>query len=171
MKSKRKPTAKRKPKFSVRKYNRCPLCGRPMVRGPSVDEHHLVPKSRGGRAAELVHRVCHRKLHATFTESQLAGDFSTWEALRAHPDIAAFIRDVLRRDTVILFSERDYALHHRFVALLLANLDPSDLALLTRVSVLEDFTPALAAEVEDISPLPDLPPERGTTPYCCAGSL
>lgn len=70
----------------------CPLCGRPMVRGPSIDEHHLVPKSRGGRAAELVHRVCHRKLHATFTESQLAGEYSTWQALRAHPDIAAFIR-------------------------------------------------------------------------------
>ena len=39
-----------------------------------------------------MHRVCHRKLHATFTESQLAGDYCTWEALRAHPDIAAFVR-------------------------------------------------------------------------------
>ena len=70
----------------------CPLCGRPMVRGPSVDAHHLVPKSRGGRTAEPVHRVCHRKLHATFTETQLACEYSTWAALRTHPEIAAFVR-------------------------------------------------------------------------------
>ena len=63
-----------------------------MVPGSSIDEHHLVPKSQGGRAAQLVHRVCHRKIHATFTESQLAGEFSTWQALRAHPEIAAFVR-------------------------------------------------------------------------------
>ena len=38
-------------------------------------------------------------------------------------------------------------LHHRFVALLLANLDPADLAFLTSVSILDDFNPALAAAV------------------------
>lgn len=38
-------------------------------------------------------------------------------------------------------------LHRRLIGLLLANLDPSDLAFLTRVSILEDFTPALAAAV------------------------
>ena len=38
-------------------------------------------------------------------------------------------------------------LHQRFVALLLANLDPSDLAFLTSVSILDDFNPALAAAV------------------------
>lgn len=63
-----------------------------MVLGPSIDEHHLVPKSHGGRAAQLVHRVCHRKIHSTFTESQLAGEYATWEALRAHPEIASFVR-------------------------------------------------------------------------------
>lgn len=70
----------------------CPLCGRPMVRGPSVDEHHLVPRSRGGRDTHLVHRVCHRKIHATLTERELAEHYPTFEALRQHPEIAAFIR-------------------------------------------------------------------------------
>ena len=71
---------------------RCPLCGRPLLDGPSVDEHHLVPRSEGGKASERVHRICHRKIHATFAEKTLAREFSSWEALRRHPEIAAFIR-------------------------------------------------------------------------------
>ncbi len=70
----------------------CPLCGRPIVPGPSADEHHLVPRSKGGRAKFLLHRVCHRKIHATLTESELAASYATWEALLAHPQIAAFVR-------------------------------------------------------------------------------
>ncbi len=69
----------------------CPLCGRPLVAGASVDEHHLVPRSEGGVAKELVHRICHRKIHATFTEKELARDFSDWASLRAQPPIADFI--------------------------------------------------------------------------------
>lgn len=63
-----------------------------MQPGPSVDEHHLVPRSRGGKAKSLVHRICHRKIHATLDERELAQSFSTWAALRAHPEIATFIR-------------------------------------------------------------------------------
>ena len=69
----------------------CPLCGRPLVLGASVDEHHLVPRSQGGSVKEHVHRICHRKIHATFTEKELARGFHTWQALRAHPPIADFI--------------------------------------------------------------------------------
>ncbi len=69
----------------------CPLCGRPLLAGKSVDEHHLLPKSEGGRETHTVHRICHRKIHATFTEKELARSYSTWEALRAHEDMAAFI--------------------------------------------------------------------------------
>ena len=69
----------------------CPLCGRLLVPGSSVDEHHLVPRSQGGTAKERVHRICHRKIHATFGEKELARDFSTWQALREHPSIADFV--------------------------------------------------------------------------------
>ncbi len=75
----------------------CPLCGRPLVPGPSVDEHHLVPRSQGGVARERVHRICHRKIHATFTEKELARDYGDWQRLRAHPDIASFVRWVAHR--------------------------------------------------------------------------
>jgi 5-methylcytosine-specific restriction endonuclease McrA len=75
----------------------CPLCGRPLPPDGSVDEHHLVPRSEGGRQKERVHRICHRKIHATLSERDLARHFSTWEALRAQPEIAAFIRWVARK--------------------------------------------------------------------------
>lgn len=70
----------------------CPLCGRELVDDDSADEHHLVPKSRGGVVKEKVHRICHRKIHATFTEKELAQNFHTWQSLREHPAIAEFIR-------------------------------------------------------------------------------
>jgi hypothetical protein len=66
----------------------CPLCGRPLIAGPSVDEHHWVPKTEGGRQTSFVHRVCHRALHARFTERELAQNYATPEAVRADPDMA-----------------------------------------------------------------------------------
>ncbi|MDB5931650.1 MAG: endonuclease [Polaromonas sp.] len=70
----------------------CPLCGRPLETGASVDEHHLVPRSQGGSAKVLMHRICHRKIHATFSERELARSYHTWEALKTHPEIVAFVR-------------------------------------------------------------------------------
>ncbi|MCP4638051.1 MAG: HNH endonuclease [Methyloversatilis sp.] len=75
----------------------CPLCGRPLIPGPAVDLHHLIPKSQGGRETVAMHRICHRKLHALFSETELARDLHTLEALRAHPSVAAFVRWVRRR--------------------------------------------------------------------------
>jgi hypothetical protein len=69
----------------------CPICGRPMRAGPSVDRHHFVPKSEGGREARWVHRICHRKLHSLFTERELARAYATPDAIRAHPEMARFV--------------------------------------------------------------------------------
>lgn len=69
----------------------CPLCGRPLEPGRSVDEHHLVPRSEGGKTKALIHRICHRKIHATLSERELARSYSNWAALQAHPEITAFI--------------------------------------------------------------------------------
>ena len=68
----------------------CPLCGRPIP--PSQrDAHHLVPRSRGGTHTELLHRICHRQVHALFSETELARDYATPQALLAHPDMARFV--------------------------------------------------------------------------------
>ena len=68
----------------------CPLCER-AIPPPQRDAHHLVPKSKGGRRTEFLHRVCHRQVHALFTETELARQYATVEALLAHPEMQTFV--------------------------------------------------------------------------------
>ena len=68
----------------------CPLCDRP-IPPAQRDLHHLVPKSKGGRHTEYLHRVCHRQIHALLTETELARQYATIEALLQHPELQAFV--------------------------------------------------------------------------------
>ena len=74
----------------------CFLCGRPL--GSRVEWHHPVPRSRGGRHTEPVHPICHRTIHATFTNKELERTFASPDALRAHPEIRTFLRWVEDKD-------------------------------------------------------------------------
>jgi hypothetical protein len=67
----------------------CWLCERPM--GEVIEWHHPVPKSRGGRERQPVHPICHRTIHATFTNSDLERQYATPHALRAHAEIGKFV--------------------------------------------------------------------------------
>jgi 5-methylcytosine-specific restriction endonuclease McrA len=75
----------------------CPLCGRPLIDGPSVSRHHLIPRKFKGREAVAMHTVCHDKIHAVLGERELARDYDTVEKLLEHPDIAEFIKWVARK--------------------------------------------------------------------------
>ena len=75
----------------------CPLCGRPMLRGESVDRHHWRPKSQGGTEAAYLHRSCHRKLHSLYTSKELAAEVDTPEKARQHPEMQKFISWVRRQ--------------------------------------------------------------------------
>jgi hypothetical protein len=68
----------------------CPLCGI-AIPPAQRDAHHLVPKSKGGRQTTFMHRVCHRQIHAVLTETELARQYATVDALLAHPEIKAFV--------------------------------------------------------------------------------
>lgn len=68
----------------------CPLCGRPIPLSQR-DAHHLVPRSRGGTETQVLHRICHRQVHALFSETELARQYATVGALLAHPDMARFV--------------------------------------------------------------------------------
>lgn len=74
----------------------CPLCDRPIPESMK-DAHHLVPKSKGGKQTQFLHRICHRQIHALFTETELARQYSTVEALLAHPEIELFVQWVKRK--------------------------------------------------------------------------
>jgi hypothetical protein len=75
----------------------CPVCGRPLVPGRSVSEHHLIPKLKGGTNKEPVHRVCHDKIHATWDENQLRDEYNTWEKIRNAPEMESFIKWVRKK--------------------------------------------------------------------------
>ncbi|HZH28153.1 MAG TPA: HNH endonuclease [Azospirillaceae bacterium] len=68
-----------------------------MIAGPSVEAHHLVPRTYGGKVTVDIHRVCHRKIHAELSERELRDLYHTVEALRAHPAISAFVKWVARK--------------------------------------------------------------------------
>ena len=59
----------------------CPLCGRKLVAGRSVNRHHLVPRSRNGRDTVALHRICHAAIHAALTEKELERRYNTIESL------------------------------------------------------------------------------------------
>lgn len=76
----------------------CPICDREMIEGPSIDRHHFLPKCRGGRETEYVHKICHRKIHATFTEKELEKKYNNPELVKSHPEIQKFIKWVSKKE-------------------------------------------------------------------------
>lgn len=83
----------------------CPICGRPIPPG-QLDEHHLVPKLKGGKVTQALHRICHRQIHALFTEAELAQHYSTAEALLEHPEIQKFVAWVKKKPNDFLEAVR-----------------------------------------------------------------
>ena len=67
----------------------CWLCGRAL--GRRIEWHHPVPKSRGGRDTASLHPICHRTLHATYTNAELARIGDDPDSLRRNPAVAKFL--------------------------------------------------------------------------------
>ncbi|WP_241233461.1 HNH endonuclease [Altericroceibacterium xinjiangense] len=69
---------------------RCWLCERPL--GRKVQLHHTVPKAKGGRETVPLHPICHRTIHANFTNAELARLGSSRAALLEREPVAKFVR-------------------------------------------------------------------------------
>ena len=77
----------------------CPICLRPIPAHVPQSLHHLIPKLKGGKGGPtvLVHHICHKEIHARFTESELARQFHTAEAIRADPRMERFLNWIAKR--------------------------------------------------------------------------
>ena len=92
----------------------CPLCSRE-IPAALESRHHLVPKLKGGKTTEgnivVLHRACHDKVHAVFTEADLARNFASIESLLSDPEIAKFSKWIAKRP--IEFNDRTTSLRRR----------------------------------------------------------
>lgn len=70
----------------------CALCLRPFDRA-ALTKHHCRPKAKGGTQddVELVCPQCHGMVHATYTNTTLAGVYPTIEQLRTTPELTGFL--------------------------------------------------------------------------------
>lgn len=74
----------------------CELCDREMPEG-SYNEHHLIPNTYKGTILIKLHRICHDKLHYTFTEYEMWKHYHTIARLKEHPEIDKFIKWVKKQ--------------------------------------------------------------------------
>ncbi|HTK78025.1 MAG TPA: HNH endonuclease signature motif containing protein [Gemmataceae bacterium] len=71
----------------------CGLCGR-SVPNRLITLHHLKPKQKGGKAEDRTPlcRPCHKQLHATYSNTDLARVYPTLDALRKAPELQPFLK-------------------------------------------------------------------------------
>lgn len=75
---------------------KCPICDR-LLGEENIDKHHLIPKTFKGKDVVTLHRICHRKIHATFTERELLNYYHTIDRLREHSEIEKFVTWVKKK--------------------------------------------------------------------------
>ena len=92
--------------------NKCPICGR--EDGGEMQDHHLKPVTFKSRTKEVhdpgnfvhIHKVCHQKIHATFSEHDLFQYYHTVERLVENEDMVKFIKwimEPIRIAAIMLF--------------------------------------------------------------------
>jgi hypothetical protein len=73
----------------------CPICQRPNYY-PS--DHHMVPRSRGGKETTTICRDCHKAVHAMFTNKELEETYNSPEILLSHSEFAKMVKFIARQD-------------------------------------------------------------------------
>lgn len=69
-----------------------------MWEGPSIDRHHMIPKCRGGRVTEYLHKICHRKIHSIWSEKELEKEYNNPNKILEHEEIQKFVKWVSKKE-------------------------------------------------------------------------
>jgi hypothetical protein len=75
----------------------CWLCGRSL--GARTEWHHPVPRQKGGRAVVPLHPICHRTIHAHYTNAELARIGDDHAALMGKEALVRFVGWVAGKPT------------------------------------------------------------------------
>lgn len=81
----------------------CPICNREL--GDEVQSHHLKPKTFKSRTKDVheadnkidIHKVCHQKIHATFSEKDLFDHYHTVERIINNEEIEKFVKYIKKK--------------------------------------------------------------------------
>lgn len=73
----------------------CPICERPNMH-PS--DHHMIPRSKGGKTTETICRDCHKAIHSVFSHTELKTTYHTVEALMGHEQFRKMIAFISKQD-------------------------------------------------------------------------
>lgn len=80
------------------KIEKCPICQRPLIKGPSINEHHLIPKAEKGKDTVLIHVICHSKIHSIWHENELRDYYHTIERIISDERMSKFIKWVQKKE-------------------------------------------------------------------------
>ena len=84
----------------------CPLCKRDLIKGPTINEHHLIPKAENGSETVTLHVVCHSKIHSIWHENDLKDYYHTIERLLSDERIQKFVKWVAKKDPEFIDSNK-----------------------------------------------------------------
>ena len=90
----------------------CPICNRPLGDSKLIQFHHLIPKTFNGKDGINLHPICHRKIHATFSERELLNHYHTVERIIEHEEIIKFVHWVKNKH-VDFYSKNDETIHRK----------------------------------------------------------
>jgi hypothetical protein len=79
-----------------------------MIKGRSIDEHHFIPKLKGGKVTDTLHVVCHRKLHSVFSETEMARYYNTPEKCLENEEVKKFVKWISKKDPEFLTSHKEH---------------------------------------------------------------
>jgi 5-methylcytosine-specific restriction enzyme A len=77
----------------------CELCRRQVPRR-LITLHHLKPKAEGGKHTDKAPlcKPCHKQIHATFSNKELAKHYADLEALRATESLQPFLKWIAKQN-------------------------------------------------------------------------
>jgi hypothetical protein len=75
---------------------RCWLCLRPL--GETIQAHHPVPKAKKGRETVPTHPICHKTIHANFTNAEMARIGNNRDRIMENPAMVKFVEWVSGKD-------------------------------------------------------------------------
>lgn len=73
----------------------CPLCERPNL-NPS--NHHMIPKSRGGKVTKTICIDCHKAIHSVFTNKELEEKYNNVDELMLHDQFSKMVKFISKQD-------------------------------------------------------------------------